>query len=80
MRRRDEGCGNGDGDEDSECDEGDKWRDDVEDERFDAGVESRCGDSVGELVLTPAAIPGGGSSRSENRFVSWIRFSPGLTI
>ena len=25
-------------------------------------------------------IPGGGSSRSENRFVTWIRFSPGLTI
>jgi len=40
------------------------------------------GGGVGELVMTPAAVPDGcGSSRSENRFESVIRFfSLGLTI
>jgi hypothetical protein len=50
--------------------------------RIGAGGDVMGGDGVGELVMTPAAIPdGGGSSRSENRFESVIRcFSLGLTI
>ena len=65
----------------SECDdEGNKWCDGDDGEGIDAGVEVMSGDCAGELVMTQAAIPDGGSSRSENRFVSWIRFSLGLTI
>jgi hypothetical protein len=50
--------------------------------RIGAGRDVMGGGGVGELVMTPAAVPDGcGSSRSENRFESVIRFfSLGLTI